>query len=352
MTAARPGSIWSWIIPSLMAGYVLSAYLLCASLGYAHLFNIEMYLVPYFAGYALIILPPAAYVLWRHRFGHPNFRILRLPDHLDFREFRHRLIYAMPILLAMPFFMAAFTSLKNLMGIVLPFSWDAELAAIDAGIHFGQDPWRLLPVGSPAFTWFIDIGYMTWVGLLPFAQAFIALRRPDDPNRNRFFLIYILSFVLLGNVAASLFMSAGPFYPGIDGAPLPRFQPLLDYLQSVATSPPLNAVFYQDFLLAARNTTPAEIGTGISAFPSLHVAIATLYFCFCLRFRRPWPWLAFGFLALVQIGSVHLAWHYAVDGYASILAVAVLWAGASYLIRDPQERAAPTPEPRDAIESK
>ncbi|AZI35430.1 hypothetical protein NT2_09_00850 [Caenibius tardaugens NBRC 16725] len=31
------------------------------------------------------------------------------------------------------------------------------------------------------------------------------------------------------------------------------------------------------------------------------------------------------FFAIILIGSVHLAYHYAVDGYAAIIATAIIW---------------------------
>jgi hypothetical protein len=40
--------------------------------------------------------------------------------------------------------------------------------------------------------------------------------------------------------------------------------------------------------------------------------------------------LGWGYLALILVGSVHLAWHYAIDGYVSILAVLLIWRAAGW----------------------
>jgi hypothetical protein len=41
------------------------------------------------------------------------------------------------------------------------------------------------------------------------------------------------------------------------------------------------------------------------------------------------------FLALMLLGSVHLGWHYAIDGYAGIAGTIVLWWGCGRLLRRP-----------------
>ena len=66
-------------------------------------------------------------------------------------------------------------------------------------------------------------------------------------------------------------------------------------------------------------------GSGSSAIPDMQVAMATL---FALRGwrsgRRPGVALTV-FAAVIFAGSVHLGWHYAVDGYRSAALMAALW---------------------------
>jgi hypothetical protein len=65
--------------------------------------------------------------------------------------------------------------------------------------------------------------------------------------------------------------------------------------------------------------------SGIAAMPSLHVAIPTL-FAVAMWKRSRWGSLAFwGYTFLILLGSVHLGWHYAIDGYVSIITVVALW---------------------------
>jgi membrane-associated phospholipid phosphatase len=59
--------------------------------------------------------------------------------------------------------------------------------------------------------------------------------------------------------------------------------------------------------------------------PSLHVAMATLMWCAMRPVHRLAGPAYFVFLACILLGSVHLGWHYALDGYVSILLVCILW---------------------------
>ena len=64
---------------------------------------------------------------------------------------------------------------------------------------------------------------------------------------------------------------------------------------------------------------------GISAMPSIHVAMAVV---FALLGMRVNCWLGIVLIAyavIIQIGSVILGWHYAIDGYVSIILTILLW---------------------------
>jgi PAP2 superfamily protein len=64
------------------------------------------------------------------------------------------------------------------------------------------------------------------------------------------------------------------------------------------------------------------VGSGISAFPSLHIAVPTLAACAA---RGPLRWLLGALAAILWVGSFTLGWHYAVDGIASIVLTPMIW---------------------------
>ena len=314
---------WTRCVVCLACIYFIAAWLFSVALGRQNLFHPGMYLRGYLYTYLVVILPYLMAGAWRS-FRLPSlFSLIRWPQH-DLTESCRRVLGALPLLIVMPFFMAAFTTMKNLISLAIPFTWDPALTAMDAAIHFGRQPWQWIGIGNWALTLFIDLLYIAWVSLLTLVQVFMALRAPQDPVRNTFFLLYVISFILLGNVAAAVFMSAGPFFPGPNGHPDPAFEPLMSYLWHGSETALLKATFYQQYLLAAYRSGLAEFGSGISAFPSMHVAITMLYVL--AAWRHPiWRGLAVCLLVAMTIGSVHLGWHYAVDGYASIIAMIALW---------------------------
>jgi membrane-associated phospholipid phosphatase len=67
------------------------------------------------------------------------------------------------------------------------------------------------------------------------------------------------------------------------------------------------------------------LGRGISAMPSMHVALAFLFFLAISKVSK-WAGWVFGiFAVLIQIASIHLAYHFAVAGYVSVVLVALIW---------------------------
>jgi membrane-associated phospholipid phosphatase len=74
---------------------------------------------------------------------------------------------------------------------------------------------------------------------------------------------------------------------------------------------------------------------GISAMPGLHVGIAVLFAVVALQRSKPLGVLLILYAVSIQVGSVVLAWHYAVDGYLGAVLAIVCWHVAGALTRQP-----------------
>lgn len=234
------------------------------------------------------------------------------------------LLVGFALALSIGVFYASFVMVKNVLPRIVPFYADPFLADLDASLHGGQDPWRLL---EPLFShqpgpMLIELTYgFIWATLLIYVPAMVAVHPALRAIRRRFFVTFFACWILVGNVLALLGMSGGPVYYGrLVGDPA-RFADLLRF----TAEHQLFTGWVQQYLWDNYSTGSVELATGISAFPSLHVGIATLYFVAARRFGRIAWALSALFLLLIQIGSVLLGWHYAIDGYASMLVVAVIW---------------------------
>jgi membrane-associated phospholipid phosphatase len=94
----------------------------------------------------------------------------------------------------------------------------------------------------------------------------------------------------------------------------------------------LPAVPLQQTLWADYVSSGDMLGGGVSAFPSMHVAMAITIALAASRLHRWLGALLWLFAFFIQIGSVHLGWHYAVDGYASTLLALLFWKISAKLV--------------------
>ena len=226
--------------------------------------------------------------------------------------------------------MTAYSTVKTMLPFGRGFPFEETLAATDAFIH-GGDPWFFLHnlVDADTFGRAIDLLYS--VGWMIYWMGFgfwICVSGRANFVRTRYVVSLVVTFGLLGNIVTGLAESAGPiFYQRVTGDGL-RFAELMLFLDALAADGGY-AKGVSDYLWTFYQERSVGVGSGISAFPSLHVAIAMLNALFVHElFGRLGRFLAWSYLAFTMFGSVYLGWHYAVDGYASIVLVIIIyWLG-------------------------
>ena len=246
-----------------------------------------------------------------------------------------RLVFAIPPLILIPPFFSSFTSVKMGISTIVPFYADPFLISADRLLH-GRDVWLILQplLGYPKLTATIDFLYGLWHWITMSTLIYAIFMRSDDGLRSRYLFALACTWVLLGSLVATLFSSVGPcFYETFYGNKIFAAHTL--YIESAAPLSLLASSYAtQQVLIAGFYDTGIDpVGGGISAFPSLHVAIAFLNVLFVWHLHRIWRWLAMAFLGCVLVGSVHLGWHYAVDGYVSIIMVALIWWASGCVVR-------------------
>lgn len=251
-----------------------------------------------------------------HRFGSGRGRVYRL----FFGTKRlARLFAGMILLMALMIFQGSFTSFKNMLPILAGgFPYDTLHADIDRFIHFGHDPWQLLypMMAHPIVLAVVEWNYsVLWFVICFAALFFVATSTWADAIRTRYMLMFMFVWVFCGNVLAGLFLSAGPaFYAEVTGD-TSRFVDQLAFLTGG------QARSFQLYLWKIYESGVAGFGSGISAFPSVHVGLITMNALFLADRFPKLAWPAAAYTMLIVVSSVYLGWHYAIDGYVSIVVV-------------------------------
>lgn len=240
--------------------------------------------------------------------------------------------------IAISVMLMGFTFLKEAVPLINPFSWDVAFYEMDKTLHFGRSPWEWLqPVfGYPYVTGFLNVAYSVWFVIMFTLLIMACCMMSNKQLRLQFLLSFMGIWFIGGNLLAIVFSSAGPcFYGPLIGGTDP-YAPLMAYLHQANAVTPIWAVDTQAVLWSSYSGSETGL-SGISAMPSMHVATSVLFVLMGYRLSR---WLGHAlaiFAVIIMIGSVQLAWHYAVDGYlGALIACAIWWVSGKFANYDLQ----------------
>lgn len=281
-----------------------------------------------FATFFVVMIPFILFQFFRHRPERPLLFSWRLLSRMVQRG-----IVALPCLVLLPAFLSAFTSIKTAIPVLQAYRLDPLFARLDSMLHGGH-AWELIHpiVGFPAVTSALNIAYLAWFLLGWIALISVTFMAGNRELREQYLLAFCGSWILIGTVAAIAMASVGPcfyglLYPGED-----LYAPLMDYLRSANEIYPITALSTQELIWDMFAAGTMDVGTGVSAMPSMHVAKATLNAILLSKLSRTAGILGWIYVAVTVVGSVHLGWHYAIDGYVAIVGVLVIWRAAGWWV--------------------
>jgi hypothetical protein len=209
------------------------------------------------------------------------------------------------------------------------------IARGDRALLGGRDAWQITHsmLSSPWATQVIDLAYHGWFLPMTFGVAVCSYVRPDSKIGWRYLTSYLLVWSVQGNLIAYLLPAAGPALHDRMYSKIGNFSALSSVLRSqdlylrLRGAPGLSSVEYQRWLVTLFREETLAIGGGISAMPSLHNGLAVLFACAAWSIGRRAGIAATLYAVLIWFGSVHLGWHYALDGIVACALTVLIWVG-------------------------
>lgn len=230
--------------------------------------------------------------------------------------------------------LSCFTSLKTAIPAIVPYYLDPYFAQWDKWLFLGYEPWQLTHAlfTSPWATATINFLYNFWFCIvwIFFAYSLCAIKK--GRLRQKMIISNCLVWFINGGILAILFSSAGPVYAEKLFPFMHEYRDLIkvlteqnEFLVQHDSFVTVWALTTQNSLWDAYSNNHFMIGAGISAFPSVHVSTTTLIALAMTAVNKKVGIAAWLYVVVIVTGSVHLGWHYAVDGMFGMLFTVIIW---------------------------
>jgi hypothetical protein len=203
------------------------------------------------------------------------------------------------------------------------------MAAAETAL-FGIAPYQMLDSLFGRANLLVDRVYGLWLPVQLVVMFSVIAARPS-PQKARALAACSAAWFLLGVVAATFLSSGGPiFYDRIIGGG--TFAPLHQILEARHSDMALSTA---DAMWSAYLSGHPGLVSGISAAPSMHIAISMWIFLVARDLAPRAVPIAAAYLAFIWIASVQLGWHYVTDGIGAIAGMTAIWWVAGRLIIRP-----------------
>jgi PAP2 superfamily len=204
--------------------------------------------------------------------------------------------------------------LKSAVYLVNPRTWDTQLFRFDQSLHFGISPSLFFVelFKSPYFYRAMDLYYAVLYGIIVITYPSIFVAIAEKHFRRTFATAFVL-VMILGWVGYASFPSWGPVFVHPED-----FEASLHYMPLTVK---IQSQLYKETFSLVHNPMGKRsiVYGGIAAFPSLHVAILTLFALVSRTISRTWFRINILFVILMMLGSVVTGYHYLIDAYVGVV---------------------------------
>lgn len=217
---------------------------------------------------------------------------------------------------------AAFRNLKSFVPFVNRDLWDSTMERFDRVVFLGHDPGVLLHhlLGSTWAAQFFSLVYVVWIVLIPVTLV-VALVWSRDRVGGEWYVTAVAVDWVLGVAIYFAVPTLGPIY-----AQPENFAGLSHTYVSTLQQSMINDRYTVLFDPFATHTVQT-----IAAFASLHVGVMVTVCLIAelLHLRRVVRVSLWTFLALTEVATVYLGWHYFADTLGgAVLGAAAVWVAA------------------------
>lgn len=246
-----------------------------------------------------------------------------------------RFTEGLPLFLAILLMIFIIPFMKSMIQYIHPYGIDPLLEHWDTVLHGGMNPqeWIAPIIEKTGFVSVLNITYNLWFPVMLGAYWYAAFLDGDRCRRMLFLWASLLGWVILGGILATLASSVGPLFYGDFISGNNPYESYIAHLVEVNKTHTLLSLSVAAILLDMSKDSSIIDANGISAMPSMHLAVATLVTLYAFDCRKLMGVFAALFLLLILTGSIYLGWHYAIDGYAGILGAGLIYSAIKYLGR-------------------
>lgn len=206
--------------------------------------------------------------------------------------------------------------------LFVPNNLDWLLYTLDR-VFLGPSLWwwgsQLMPQQLwSTIVWLLDRFYMPYFAYQWFVLMYIMFNEKNESDKDIFVTMFFLIWII-GTTLGGLCQSGGPFFYSYAFWNLHQAKALV--LMDHVT--PLLSVNTQNYLWVSYfNADDYVLSGGISAFPSLHVAMSMFVYLYALKKgNKYFIWLTALGCLLTWVASMVLGWHYLVDGFGALFVV-------------------------------